>query len=212
MFDTKEISLNEINGDEFIERLKANDERAFSKLFSFIVPKLCSFLSSKFNLSEENGEEAAADTMIKVHKALSDFNSRGDAKLSTWIFRIAQNTAIDFIRLQKKQTENSGLAVELDESATNLVAEKTAKQWFRNKNTAAFGISSKKNKSSPQATLFNRALENLSEQDKSILLLRQNMEYEEIAESENANINALRTRYSRAFERLRREVEKEENL
>ncbi len=212
MADRQETSLNEINGDKFIVRLKDDDELAFSELFTFIVPKLCSYLSSKFKLSEENGEEAAADTMIKVHKSLSGFNTRGDAKLSTWIFRIAQNTALDFIRHQKKQAENSGLAVELDESAASLLAEKTAKQWFRSKNNAAAEKPSKKNKPLPQANLFTRALDNLSEQDRSILLLRQNMEYEEIAESENAKVKALRTRYSRAFERLRREIKREENL
>lgn len=207
MVNKREISSNEINGEAFIKRLKEGDEQSFSDLFSFIVPKLCGFLSDKFKLSERDGEEVAADVMMKVNKSVGTFNPRGGAKLSTWIFRIAQNAAIDFIR--QKQAEKIRLDVNLDDSVSTRLAQRTAKQWFRNKTA---GSSPQKNKPSAQITRIIRALENLCEQDKSLLLMRQNMEYEEIAEVEKVSVIALRTRYSRAFERLRRELEREENL
>ena len=112
MANAREISSEEINSDAFIRNLKEGDEQAFSDLFNLIVPKLCNFLSGKFKMSDRDGEEAAADAMIKVNKSIKNFNPRGGAKLSTWIFRIAQNTAIDFVRRQQALAENFGLEVE----------------------------------------------------------------------------------------------------
>ena len=209
MNDKREISLNEINSDAFVRLLKQGDERVFSDLFSFIVPKLCNFLLSNFNLADFDGEEIAADVMIRVNKSVGTFNPRGGAKLSTWIFRIAQNAAIDFIRQQKKLLEKNQQSVNLDDTIEIKIAQKTAKQWFRNKATDA---SARGNKPSAELARINYALDNLSEQDRSILLMRQNIEYEQIAEAEKTNVVALRTRYSRAFERLRRELEGEKNL
>ena len=48
--------------------------------------------------------------------------------------------------------------------------------------------------------------------DRDILILRQSMEYEEIAEVEKVSVEALRTRYSRALDRLRIELQKDEGL
>ena len=208
MASTREITLNEINSDAFISRLKANDEQYFSDLFSFIVPKLCNFLSIKFKFSDLDGEEIAADTMIKVSKSIANFNPNGGAKLSTWIFRIAQNTAIDFLRHQAKQPEDTWLDVDLDNSVSRQIAQRSAKQWFRNNAVDA----SQKNEISSQIKLMKHALNNLDEQDRNLLLMKQNMEYEEIAEAEHVSVPTLRTRYSRALDRLRKELKKEENL
>lgn len=202
----REILLNEINSDAFIVRLKANDTEAFDDLFTCIVPKLCSFLSTDFKLSELDGDEVAADVMLKVNKAVAKFNPHGGAKLSTWIFRIAENTAIDLLRQRKKQAENLPQNVALDDAAAKDIARSTAKRWFRQ--NASDGRSA----SSPELARINKALESLSEEDRSILLMKQNMEYGDIAAAENVSVPTLRTRHSRAFERLRRELQKEENL
>jgi RNA polymerase sigma-70 factor (ECF subfamily) len=209
MVDTREISLNEINSAAFIELLKAKDGQAFSDLITCIVPKLCSYLSSNFKLPEEDGEEIATDTMLKVNKAIEKFNPQGGAKLSTWIFRIATNTAIDFVRRQKKQPENPLMRVPLDDTISKEVAKKTADQWFRDE---AASTSIQKNGNQDQIERMKRALNSLSEQDRSLLIMRLSMEYEEIAAVENTSVPTLRTRYSRAFDRLRHELNKEENI
>ncbi len=209
MAGRKEISLDEINGDAFIGRLKANDSDAFDDLFDCLIPKLCSFLSGDFKLSEQDGNEIAADTMFKVNKSVAKFNPRGGAKLTTWIFRIAENGAIDLLRQRKKQAENFRQNISIDDSVSREIAQNTAKRWFRQN---ASDDKSGQPKPSPELARINKALEALSEQDRSILLMKQNMEYEEIAAAENASVPALRTRYSRAFERLRHELRKEESL
>lgn len=49
---------------------------------------------------KEEAEEVAQDTFIKVFKSLDKF--KGDAKFSTWIYRVAYNTCLDRIKKNKK--------------------------------------------------------------------------------------------------------------
>lgn len=43
----KRLSLDEVNNDAFIQKLKAGDEKAFSDLFSCIVPNYVHFSQVK---------------------------------------------------------------------------------------------------------------------------------------------------------------------
>jgi RNA polymerase sigma-70 factor (ECF subfamily) len=47
-------------------------------------------------VGEADAEDVAQEAFIKVSRSLGDF--RGDAKLSTWIYRIATNAAMDHLR------------------------------------------------------------------------------------------------------------------
>lgn len=210
MMNKKKLSLEEINSDALIQRLKANDDLAFSDLFNSIVPKLCWFFSHNFQLSDTDGEEIAADVMVKINKSIGKFDPQGGAKLSTWIFRIAQNTAIDYLRQKKAQSEYFSLDISLDETVSKQVERKEAKQWFRETHT--HNQSRNTGNVSPQISNIKNALDALNEQDRRLLLMKQSMEYEEIAEVESVSVPTLRTRYSRALQRLREELQKEENL
>lgn len=55
--------------------------------------------------NREEAEEVAQDTFIKVFKSLKSF--KGDAKLSSWIYRIAYNTCLDRVKKNKKELKNS---------------------------------------------------------------------------------------------------------
>ncbi|TGV00620.1 RNA polymerase sigma factor [Flavivirga rizhaonensis] len=50
--------------------------------------------------NREEAEEVAQDTFIKVYKSLNKF--KGDAKFSTWIYKIAYNTSLDRLKKNKK--------------------------------------------------------------------------------------------------------------
>ena len=60
--------------------------------------------------SREEAEEAAQDTFLKVFKSIRKFN--GKAKFSTWTYKIAYNTCLDRIKVQKKRIVTS---VDLDD-------------------------------------------------------------------------------------------------
>ena len=54
--------------------------------------------------NREEAEEVAQDTFIKTYKSLEKF--KGDAKFSTWIYRVAYNSCLDRIKKNKKHLNN----------------------------------------------------------------------------------------------------------
>jgi RNA polymerase sigma-70 factor, ECF subfamily len=55
----------------------------------------------RFLKNREDAEDVAQDVFIQVHDSLDDF--RSDSELSTWIYRIAVNKSLDFLRKQKRK-------------------------------------------------------------------------------------------------------------
>ena len=54
-----------------------------------------------FLQNEEDAEETAQDVFIEVYKSVKSF--RGDAQLSTWIYRISTTKSLELIRKQKRK-------------------------------------------------------------------------------------------------------------
>ena len=66
----------------------------FHEVYAMFHPKILRYLSNL--LGEDDAEDLAQIVFLKVHEGLKDF--RGEAKLSTWIYRIATNAAADRAR------------------------------------------------------------------------------------------------------------------
>ena len=67
---------------------------AFHEVYALFHPKILRYFANL--LGEDDAEDLAQIVFLKVHEGLKDF--RGDAKLSTWIYRIATNVAADKAR------------------------------------------------------------------------------------------------------------------
>ena len=85
---------------EFIEKLKQGKQSAFSQLLDDYQQKVFGTCIS-FVPNKEDAEDVAQEVFLEVFKSISKF--KGDAKLSTWIYRIATNKCLEFIR--KKNTK-----------------------------------------------------------------------------------------------------------
>src|SRR5262252_3149093 len=72
----------------FIERLRARDERAFNELVKQYERRVFGLLLRLIGRRDE-AEDLAQEVFVQVFKAIGGF--RGEARLSTWIFRIAVN-------------------------------------------------------------------------------------------------------------------------
>lgn len=86
-----------------LERVgKERDRAAFSALFTHFSPLLKSFLLRSGGQDGNRVEELVQEVMIKVWRKAENYSaSKGAA--STWIYTIARNTRIDFIRQQVRQ-------------------------------------------------------------------------------------------------------------
>lgn len=66
----------------------------FTVLHTEYYPKITAYL--KRLVGEAEAEDAAQETFVKISRSLGSF--RGESSLSTWIYRIATNTAMDHLR------------------------------------------------------------------------------------------------------------------
>lgn len=103
---------------QHIEEVLAGKTAVFAKL----VDKHQSYVFSvvlRVLKSREEAEEAAQDTFVKAFKMLNTFN--GKSKFTTWLYRIAYNTAIDYSRKKKRHTQS----IHDDERFVQIVDQKT---------------------------------------------------------------------------------------
>jgi RNA polymerase sigma-70 factor (ECF subfamily) len=66
----------------------------FEKIYEDFQPKISNYLSRLIGPGE--AEDTAQEVFTKISRSLDSF--KGQSKLSTWIYRIATNTAIDKLR------------------------------------------------------------------------------------------------------------------
>ena len=84
---------------ELIEGVLNKDEAAFRMLvdrYQEIVLNTC----NGFVHNEDDAKDLTQEVFLKIYDSIGKF--RGEAKLSTWIYRIAVNKSLNFIRANKK--------------------------------------------------------------------------------------------------------------
>jgi RNA polymerase sigma-70 factor (ECF subfamily) len=69
-------------------------ELEFQEVYDTFQPKILRYVARM--VGEADAEDLTQEVFVKAHRALSDF--KGEAKLSTWLYRIATNTALDKLR------------------------------------------------------------------------------------------------------------------
>jgi RNA polymerase sigma-70 factor, ECF subfamily len=84
--------------ERLIERLRTGDQLAVAELASIYGTKIYQ-LAFRYMKNREDAEEVAQDVLLKVVTKIHAF--RGDAALSSWIYRIAFNTAMSRLRSAK---------------------------------------------------------------------------------------------------------------
>ena len=82
----------------YIQRIQAGDVACFACLLDKYSRPINSLIL-KVVQNQEEAEELAQDTFMKVFKNLASF--KGDCSFSTWIYRIAYNTAISSVRKKR---------------------------------------------------------------------------------------------------------------
>ena len=82
-------------------------EKEFQKIYDDHYPRIVRYLRRLVGDSE--AEDVAQEVFVKVHQSLDGF--RGESKLSTWIYRIATNTAMDRLKSPSSKDRWSSLAM-----------------------------------------------------------------------------------------------------
>jgi RNA polymerase sigma-70 factor (ECF subfamily) len=92
--------MHDPHQDDLLERLKAGDENAMAELAEQYSSKIFQ-LAFRYLRNKEDAEEVTQDVLFKVYRKVGAF--RGDAALSSWIYRITFNAAMSRLRTARYQ-------------------------------------------------------------------------------------------------------------
>jgi RNA polymerase sigma-70 factor, ECF subfamily len=88
---------------ELIGRMQAGDGTAVAELAETFGPRIHQ-LAFRYMKNWEDAEEVTQDVLLKVYRKIDAF--RGDAALSSWIYRITFNTAMSRLRSGRLQRQS----------------------------------------------------------------------------------------------------------
>lgn len=175
---------------QLISRIKAGDREAFGDLVDKYHDHLVRFVARRLP-DRSDAEDVAQETLIRAYSAIDDF--RGDAKFTTWLFRIGLNMVTDFQAIEARRravTSGAGGAWGLPQ------------HW----------IAGDVDTDDPETLLITRqlgelladAIAGLSPELRSVLLLREfeGLSYAQIAHALHCPVTTVRSRLARARELL----------
>jgi len=172
-----------------VERVQKGDKRAFDLLIQKYQHRIISLVSRYVSDSAE-AQDVAQEAFIKAYRAIGRF--RGDSAFYTWLYRIAINTAKNWIVAKNRRPPSSDIdAVDAEQ----------------------YGMSSKLTETStPENEMLREEIERtvydtiaaLPEDLRTAIMLREmdGMSYEEIAVTMDCPIGTVRSRIFRAREAI----------
>lgn len=107
------MSSKKKNQEKLIEKLKAKDRVAFNELVALYKNNVIN-TCYRFLLNEQDAQDISQEVFIEVYQSIHSF--RGEAKLSTWIYRITITKCLDEIkrRNRKKRLATVGKLIQVD--------------------------------------------------------------------------------------------------
>lgn len=168
---------------ELIERLR--DPSTCREAFGEVIAQYTEPLYWQIRRMVENHDDAndvLQDTFIKAWSSIENF--RGDAKLSTWLYKIAINESLTFIAKERKR-----LNISIDDEASMLV----------NAIEADDNIDGDK-----LALELRKAIARLPEKQRLVFNMRyyDEMKYDQMAEILGTSVGALKTSYHLAVKKI----------
>jgi RNA polymerase sigma-70 factor (ECF subfamily) len=170
-----------------------HNQSEFSQIYTAYWPKIARYLARM--VGEEEAEDLTQEVFIKVGQALPGF--RGESSLSTWLYRIATNTAYDRLRSPSFQNwQGDHRAEEEGEDRDACLREKKqpVEQQFVKKE---------------METCIWSYLAKLPESYRSVLVLSdlEELSNKEIADILGVTLGTVKIRLHRARSSLREELE-----
>ena len=184
---------------EIVRRVIKGDTDAFETLVTENQKKIYN-LAYRMVRNEQDALDLTQEAFLKAYRSLSQY--RGESGFSVWLYRLASNICIDFLRKKKKQNIVS-LVYDGEDGETaemDIADESQSPERVLEKSEARRAVAA--------------GLEKLSEEHRKIILLRDvdGYSYEEIAAVLSIEMGTVKSRLARARSALRSELEKTGNF
>ena len=177
-----------------IQAAQNGDLEAFERLISLYennIYKLC----LKMLQNEEEAADAFQEVCLKVWKQLKHY--KGDAKLSTWIYRLTTNQCIDLLRKNKKHITHISILQRNEKDEEWLIDEVSKEDVVGQVEAKAL------------KEVIQIGLSELKPEYRAIIVLKdvEDYSYDEIAEILQISLGTVKSRLSRARGALKKVLE-----
>jgi RNA polymerase sigma-70 factor (ECF subfamily) len=179
---------------ELVRRARRGDLTAYDDLVRRYQERIYATIYHMTS-NHEDANDLAQDSFIKAFQALKSF--KGGSTFYTWLYRIAVNKTINFLKQRKNRTHMSLNDIDFNaEHDTDLIALTSEKTPRRDA-----GLNELQKK-------LNEALLKLSEPHRLVVVLHdvQGQSHEEIAEIMDCNIGTVRSRLFYARQQMQAEL------
>lgn len=187
---TPVVSSNTLEDMELLRQARTGSEKAFERLLKKYRKSVYYMLLKMVN-NPDDAEDLTQEAFAKAFAAIHKFDAT--FAFSTWLFRIATNNAIDFIRKRRIQTISLSSGYENDDG-DNIQFD------VRDENHNPGEIILRQQR----ANALNKAIANLPEKYRQLVDLRyfQELSYEEIAAELNLPLGTVKAQLFRSRELL----------
>ncbi len=173
------------NEEEVLRMLRSDDpvlqKNAFGKVVSYYSQKIY-WQIRKMILSHDDANDVLQNTLIKAWMNIELF--RGEAKLSTWLYKIAINESITFLNRQKMTAQ-----VSIDDTEAILINKLQSDEYFDGDEIQL---------------KLQKAILMLPEKQRIVFNFRyyDEMPYEEMSEVLGTSVGALKASYHHAVKKI----------
>jgi RNA polymerase sigma-70 factor (ECF subfamily) len=118
---TEQATIGAKQAAELVARAQQGDQVAFAILYEQYRPLVYRFLRRRLDGADETVEDLTEDVFVKLYEKLDRYVERG-VPFTAWLYRIAHNQLVDFVRTLPRHTAQS-LDVVADVAEHNSGAE-----------------------------------------------------------------------------------------
>jgi RNA polymerase sigma factor (sigma-70 family) len=198
MINNKDKAESNQEDVQAINRVLAGDKSAFA-ILQKKYQRLINSLIRKMIRNESDIEDLVQETFIKVYSALETYQQ--SYAFSSWIYRIASNNCIDYMRKKRFQYISINQPIDGDEDLTFEIEDNTYKPDIN--------VMSKE-----KTQIIQKAIKSLPENYQVVIKLRhiEELEYNEIAEKLNLPLGTVKAHLFRARKILLDELKGKKNI
>ena len=174
---------------ELVARVQRGDKKAFDLLVLKYQQKIANLIS-RYIRDPHEVMDVTQEAFIKAYRAIPNF--RGESAFYTWLYRIAINTAKNYLVAMGRRPPTDDLEAE------------TAEQMDAGSRLKEMGTPEHYLLSEEISTTVQQAIDNLPEDLRTAIILREleGMSYEEIATTMSCPVGTVRSRIFRAREAI----------
>ncbi|GAB2598694.1 RNA polymerase sigma factor [Spirosoma areae] len=177
-----------------LEAIRQGDETAFRQVYEQTKSRVFN-LALGYVRNREDAEEITQDVFIEVFRSAGTY--KGDASVTTWLYRITVNKSLDYLKHQKRQKRFAFF--------TNLFDAQTGETLHHPTDFFHPGIALEQQEN---AAMLFRAIDKLPDKQKTAYLLAkvEGLSNIETASVLNTSVGAIESLLQRSTENLKKQL------